>query len=91
MPYIFFELDSRESEVASAAFADYTDIASDSQHLKAGTVFSAGVSFFHFEDIADLEFLNIGHGFYPSFQGFRYIPLYHRFSNLYSEMANFIL
>lgn len=91
MPYIFFELDSREGQVASAAFADYADIASDSQHLKAVAVFSAGVSFFHFEDIADLEFLNIGHGSISPFGNYDIIPLYHRFSNLYSGMANFLM
>ena len=51
----FFELHSRQSEVASAVFADYPDIAPDTHHTKIHAFRRAGVGFFHFEYISDKD------------------------------------
>ena len=55
--YVLLDLFSCDGNISAAFDADHADIGADTKNLHA--VLAAGVLFFHFEDVPDVEFLDL--------------------------------
>ena len=71
--YILFDLFSCDGNISAAFDTHHADIGADTKNLHA--VLAAGVLFFHFEDVPDVEFLDLHINYHgsrlrkPSFHG----------------------